>query len=145
MTGEGGAAAAVDGPDVDLSVVRGVYEFHFALLVRERGRDGHDPRFGRGVDAGLDMLRDLAGVLGRDDGPADVDAVSRRLTVAVHRLREQADAQREDPWHTSGIAWGLHALERVDRALRGATDPAWLGLPAGPPTPPPTPPSRETR
>lgn len=75
----------------------------------------------------------------------DLELVARVLAFHRARLTEIADGHREDARFTSGLAWGLYALERVDRALRGQTDAAQLGFERDPATLPNLPPSRKDR
>lgn len=112
-----------------------VLDFHDAALRRMRA-DTTDVRFARGLARGQEGLDVVAEVL---HAGGDLDQVGRALTVQIHRLREQADAQREDPRFASGVAWGLYALDRVARAGEGCTDPVVLGLAPRAPAPPPIP------
>lgn len=70
-------------------------------------------------------------------GPELVDEV-----LAHHRARllDYADRGRADQRFVAGLAWGLYALERVDRALAGTTDRAALGFDDLPRMQPPLPP-----
>lgn len=76
----------------------------------------------------------------------DLALLERVLAFHRARLRDIADGNREDQRFCSGVAWGLYALERVDRALRGQTDAVLLGFEPQPPNVPPLPsPTRRDR
>lgn len=60
--------------------------------------------------------------------PPERGVVDEVLDAHVRRLRRYAEESAGDARFVSGVAWGLWALERAARAVRGITDPTALGL-----------------
>lgn len=52
-----------------------------------------------------------------------LDATQRVVHAYRQRLRQIAAQNADHPAFCSGIAWGLHALDRVGLALCGSPDP----------------------
>jgi hypothetical protein len=112
---------------------------HHRATLTELSTDPND-RFRHGLRRGLEALGHLDEALAK---PFEPDRLATDLHHQRVRLVQLADAERACPWFTAGIAWGLYALERVARALRGITDPGQLGLTTPPAAP--LPPRRAPR